>query len=683
MNQNDNIKENSLEQKKQTYYYKLIEYNLSLNAKNNLQNQQDISDLKYYPKPSEQQKKSSTEEKLLSIVSKQKKNSSSEIINLSENKNTKKTEHDKKMEENLESKYGKGFKILKMAGYQIGKGLGVNEQGITDPIMVKKRKERAGISNDEEFENAFDMGKENEFIVGKKRLKEEKEYEETNEEFKNFELLLSEYKNNPNDYDKIWSLLDEDKRIKKRFYGKGGKFMGFKNFRMKFKDELPELKGKKIKIVGNNEEDKKKLLAKMMWASKDKIVEKIRKLYENINDKLLCEKITNTNNIEKNKISANINAHNIIINKLLQNSKSFKCPEKHKDLLSVINYIQDYINLIDSNPKLYKNKFNKFSLYCIKKSMEYIEENNFTIKQIIDKEIGTQLSEIISLIKELLFKTYNERTNNASINLEEDDNDDNSVNKANDYYIMFISRIILNDIFAYVEDKWNVKDSKTILLIYSLYKNIIPKVYMDSLNKKIISRISNNLKYNYKFIYENNEELKIHIWLHPLLDILLYDDLKIIFNIIQEEIISSIEKWDLSNITIRNTLIELLSPWVKIFDNDFWRFLYKNYFSNYFKKSFHDDNNKNILEGIKFLVNLNDKKIMPSKKCCKMLQKYFFDKFKYDIKKNIRNNKNYEEINNKSKLLEEIINIVKTKSNIYDGVKREFDECSHIINSYK
>ena len=40
------------------------------------------------------------------------------------------------MEENLESKYGKGYKILKMAGYQLGKGLGKEEQGITDPILV-------------------------------------------------------------------------------------------------------------------------------------------------------------------------------------------------------------------------------------------------------------------------------------------------------------------------------------------------------------------------------------------------------------------------------------------------------------------------------------------------------------------------------------------------------------------
>ena len=32
-----------------------------------------------------------------------------------------KTFQEKKMEENLESKYGKGYKILKMAGYQLGK----------------------------------------------------------------------------------------------------------------------------------------------------------------------------------------------------------------------------------------------------------------------------------------------------------------------------------------------------------------------------------------------------------------------------------------------------------------------------------------------------------------------------------------------------------------------------------
>jgi hypothetical protein len=126
----------------------------------------------------------------------------------------------------LESKYGKGYKILKMAGYQLGKGLGKEEQGITDPILVKKRKERVGIKNNEEENFDEDVGLNdgnNNFILGKKRMQEEKDYEETNEEFNNFNLILELYNKDKNS-EKIWNLLDEDRRIKKKYNNKNGRY---------------------------------------------------------------------------------------------------------------------------------------------------------------------------------------------------------------------------------------------------------------------------------------------------------------------------------------------------------------------------------------------------------------------------------------------------------------------------
>ena len=86
---------------------------------------------------------------------------------------------EKKLEKNLEEKYGIGYKLLKKAGYKIGSGLGANEQGMTDPIEIKKRKKNAGITTNEEFDNPLKHDKKNNFVLGRKREIEE-EYEKIN-----------------------------------------------------------------------------------------------------------------------------------------------------------------------------------------------------------------------------------------------------------------------------------------------------------------------------------------------------------------------------------------------------------------------------------------------------------------------------------------------------------------------
>ena len=395
------------------------------------------------------------------------------------------------MEENLESKYGKGYKILKMAGYQLGKGLGKEEQGITDPILVKKRKERAGINNDEEYENAFDMGKNNNFILGKKRLSDDKAYEETNEEFKNFDLIIDEFKKDKNNDKKIWSLLDEDRRIKKKYHGKGGRFFGFANFRKKFKEDFPELKGKEIslKSIENiGDEKQKEMIAKLLWMSKDKIVDKLRQYYENQNNKFIYEKVHDNTDNEKNKISSNLDDESLFLKKLNENKYIYKNP-KNNDLLSIINFIDEYIKLYEINPSMYNKLLNKFSLYCLKTTLTNIEKMNLDIISLLDKEKGKQLVLIFTKIKKLLNNTYNQN----GINLDEDKDDkyisspkksnyinkleEEDFNKANDYFNMFVSQILINKLIFFIENKWNVKDSKPIINLKHLYSELISKSF--------------------------------------------------------------------------------------------------------------------------------------------------------------------------------------------------------------
>ena len=100
---------------------------------------------------------------------------------------------------------------------------------------------------------------------------------------------------------------------------------------------------------------------------------------------------------------------------------------------------------------------------------------NLDAISLIDKEKGRLLSIIFKRIKKLLYNTYNQEgirqdeeemddndkylnKHNNIINLEEDD-----FNKADDYYNMFISKILTNKFIFFIENKWNVQDFKQII----------------------------------------------------------------------------------------------------------------------------------------------------------------------------------------------------------------------------
>ena len=333
---------NNSSNEKKEYYSTLQEYNKKIHNQNINKDLIINDEIKIYQKPSNLQgnKLISGKNNFLSEISKQKNNDNKLNINTSTNmlsinkeqsqNNERKSFKDKKMEENLESKYGKGYKILKMAGYQLGKGLGKEEQGITDPIFVKKRKERVGIKNDEENLNEdMDLGdgNNNNFILGKKRMHEEKNYEETNEEFNNFELILEEYnkdKDKDKSSEKIWNLLDEDRKIKKKYHNKGGRYFGFLKYKKKFKEDFPELKGKEInlKTLSNLQKDElKEKISKMILVTKEKIIDKLRQYYENENNKFIYEKVHNNTNKEKNVINDNLEDENIFLQKIQKNPK--------------------------------------------------------------------------------------------------------------------------------------------------------------------------------------------------------------------------------------------------------------------------------------------------------------------------------------------------------------------------
>ena len=427
----------------------------------------------------------------------------------------------------------------------------------------------------------------------------------------------------------------------------------------------------------------------MILVSKEKIIDKLRQYYENENNKFIYEKVHNNTNIEKNTINDNLEDENNFLQKLQKNPK-YKEPIKHKNLLDIINFIEEYLNLYEINSIMYKKILSRFSLYCLKIVIKFIEEMDLDIKIILDKEKGKEISIICSKIKDLLNKTYND--NNILNNIIEKDDlyHDNDYDKANDYYNMFLNQIIFNKIIFYIENNWNVQNSKPIINISHLYSDILPKYFIDILNKKISESIINYLNKNYHFVFSQNEKandnLNIHNWIHPLLDILSLDALTSILKLIEEKILNSIKTWNLNNYSESHLLINLLSPWSKLFEENFWKNLYQNYFSPNLHKMFSGlylklEEKVEEIYCIKLMFSLNEKKIIPSKKCIKILKKYFLTKFKNFIKERINKYRNnYEKNELLLKWCSNAINFIKTKNNIYEEIKDDLNDCLFLLN---
>jgi hypothetical protein len=134
-------------------------------------------------------------EELLEDYSKETRESQAKYGNLSQ---------DKKLEKTLSKKYGKGFAMLKKAGFKVGSGLGKDEQGITDPIKIKKRKKKMGISHEDkgsdEDEDEIDKNPDNsvytkkdDYFLGKKKKIIEKKKEEGRNEIDEFEQFLEKW----------------------------------------------------------------------------------------------------------------------------------------------------------------------------------------------------------------------------------------------------------------------------------------------------------------------------------------------------------------------------------------------------------------------------------------------------------------------------------------------------------
>ncbi len=508
----------------------------------------EYSEIKIFNKPSEKSKQLPTKnEKIISEISKLKANNNNQNISQFERI---------KLEENLVNKYGKGYKLLKLSGYKIGSGLGINEQGITDPIEVKMKMNKGGINPNDEHLNPLNNDEKNNYLLGKKRINLNEKVQKLNKEFEGFEELINNYKNNNKD-EKLLKIIENYKRQ-------------FKKKRKK--NKFNELINRTInyKLLKNFDvETNKKIITNLIFLTKNKILEYINNSYNNINNKIINNKLSINTIEEIDKYSNKINTEEIFINQI----KNILYENIEYNNLQIINeYIIKFINLFNSNKYLYKNKYNNLTIYCMHNCIKYINDLKLNIEQYLSKEISSNLIKIYYNIKKLINNVYNEEYNNEKKNdgffKYSKFNDEN--NKSNKFYNLFLYETLLNKMEILIIKEWNIKDYNIILLFFNIYDEIISKFCKAFLSDLITNQILLFLKSEYEFLPKNKDSLFINKWIHPLYEILIYKNIEDINIYVENQIKENILSWNLENLEEFNYLIDLLIPWKKIFNKNFW-----------------------------------------------------------------------------------------------------------------
>ena len=575
----------------------------------------EYSEIKIFNKPSEKSKQLPTKnEKIISEISKLKANNNNQNISQYERI---------KLEENLVNKYGKGYKLLKLSGYKIGSGLGINEQGITDPIEVKMKMNKGGINPNDEHLHPLNNDEKNNYLLGKKRINLNEKVQKLNKEFEGFEELINNYKNNNKD-EKLLKIIENYKRQ-------------FKKKRKK--NKFNELINRTInyKLLKNFDvETNKKIITNLIFLTKNKILEYINNSYNNINNKIINNKLSINTIEEIDKYSNKINTEEIFINQI----KNILYENIEYNNLQIINeYIIKFLNLFNSNKYLYKNKYNNLTIYCMHNCIKYINDLKLNIEQYLSKEISSNLIKIYYNIKKLINNVYNEEYNNEKKNdgffKYSKFSDEN--NKSNKFYNLFLYETLLNKMEILIIKEWNIKDYNIILLFFNIYDEIISKFCKAFLSDLITNQILLFLKSEYEFLPKNKDSLFINKWIHPLYEILIYKNIEDINIYVENQIKENILSWNLENLEEFNYLIDLLIPWKKIFNKNFWIEIKEKFFIpkiKYLINIFEINNNNDINFNIIYIIeNLDKFEIINNEESIKLLD-LLFQKIIVEINKN-------------------------------------------------
>ena len=474
-------------------------------------------------------------------------NKREKLVSLMSNLSQPNEDRDVSLEKKLCEKYGKGYKILKSIGYKIGQGLGRREQGISDPIFVRRREERKGINGSGESLVGGERG--DNFMLGQKRLKEEKAREETEENLSNFEgltqiFLKGLYSSSEHDFlrslEKQINLLyplvkssDSNSMMKvdtknNSITYKGAAFS---------KDDL-------LCCYYDNA-----AISSLMKDVQFSSIVKSTRLMNECNDVIILNKQLQDKDHDKLVSSTAFIEQIKCLNFIIENKSKFDfdiniTTDKIKVMTAVNNTLLFYVNFIKKNGKECCCFYENMTVYCVRKVIEIY--GRLDVGDICRSEIKEKLVQICGSVKEIIERTCGD--------------DKWKANKLNGIviYHLLIKRI-----------KSNISDP-AVLLLLSTYHDIIKSsssinnLISDLITKSIIQKLSSN----YAFL-PNKNSLDSTFNLLSFLHILRLADIQKIVTVIESKISINIIKWDIDDKDTFDDLIKIFKLLGKFFSREF------------------------------------------------------------------------------------------------------------------
>jgi hypothetical protein len=373
---------------------------------------------------------------------------------------------DKNLEKTLSKKYGKGFDMLKKSGFKVGSGLGKDEQGITDPIKIKKRKKKVGISQedkgsmDEEEKDGYQdesvYTKKDDYFLGKKKKIIARKKEEGRSEIDEFEQILVKWSKIKNynlaaqdeiDIDEIAGInFGQNRKNEKDISFKMIDYYDFKkssgeaiiNSEGKYNIQINKFinlcpKNKQLSINGlinlifpsetkyENTEREKEIMINLIKNSKEKVLYHLNSLkstqdssvYLNFEAKRILSETNKINDeaYRKNKFLKELMEFSDFPKENLQLNNKIFSPTNlthtqniHK--FDYISYIKNFINLYENNKQEYLNN-KELTFFCIHKIITRMKFR-FNLEDYMKSNNQDLITVILDLIKNLIKMTFDD-----------------------------------------------------------------------------------------------------------------------------------------------------------------------------------------------------------------------------------------------------------------------------------